>query len=165
MIGALLLLVIFAPYFIFQSEKGPGSLHAAIWLSLVVGLVVGVLAQRTRMCFVGGWRDLLLVKGAIDYVVRNGEIMATITEPDVSALEAIGGTGDTITGVGSVFAYAELEPHEAATIAARANRMAGKFAEPAPATGMLEIIRQLPVVYKQHLCQWSGVCYSEGGQQ
>ena len=108
---------------------------------------------------------LLLVKGAIDYVVRNGEIMATITEPDVPALEAIGGTGDTITGLVSAFAYAELEPHEAATIAARANRMAGKFAEPTPATGVLEIIRQLPVVYKQHLCQWSGVCYSEGGQQ
>ena len=61
MIG-LLLLVIFAPYFIFQSEKGPGSMQAALWISLVVGLGIGVLAQRTRMCFVGGWRDLLMVR-------------------------------------------------------------------------------------------------------
>jgi hypothetical protein len=61
MVG-LLLLVIFKPSFIFFSEKGPGSMHAAIWLSLLVGLVVGVLAQRTRMCFVGGWRDLILVR-------------------------------------------------------------------------------------------------------
>ena len=28
----------------------------------MVGLIIGVLAQRTRMCFVGGWRDLFLVK-------------------------------------------------------------------------------------------------------
>ena len=57
-----LLLAIFTPYFIFASETGPGALHAALWVSLVVGLFVGVLAQRTRMCFVGGWRDLLMVR-------------------------------------------------------------------------------------------------------
>lgn len=50
--------------------------------------------------------------------------MATITKPDVPALEAIGGTGDTITGLVAAFTYAELEPHQAAIIADRANRMA-----------------------------------------
>lgn len=58
----LLLLVIFKPGFIFFSQKGPGSLHAALWISLVVGLVVGFLAQRTRICFVGGWRDIIMVR-------------------------------------------------------------------------------------------------------
>lgn len=57
-----LLLAIFTPGFIFASENGPGALHAALWISLVVGLFVGVLAQRTRMCFVGGWRDLMMVR-------------------------------------------------------------------------------------------------------
>ena len=57
-----LLLAIFTPGFIFASENGPGAMHAALWISLVVGLVVGVLAQRTRMCFVGGWRDLMMVR-------------------------------------------------------------------------------------------------------
>lgn len=57
-----LLLVIFKPSFIFFSTKGPGSMHAALWISLLIGLVVGFLAQRTRMCFVGGWRDLMLVR-------------------------------------------------------------------------------------------------------
>jgi hypothetical protein len=61
MIG-LVLLAIFNPGFIFSSEKGPGSMHAALGISLGVGLVVGFLAQRTRMCFVGGWRDLMLVR-------------------------------------------------------------------------------------------------------
>ena len=61
MVG-ILLLAIFTPGFIFESENGPGALHAALWISLVVGLLVGILAQRTRMCFVGGWRDLMMVR-------------------------------------------------------------------------------------------------------
>ncbi len=102
---------------------------------------------------------LLLVKGAIDYIVRDGDIVATITEPDVPALEAIGGTGDTITGLVSAFAYAGLELHEAAIIAARANRMAGEFARVTPATKVRQIIDHFPAVFKEYLCQWSGVCY------
>jgi len=61
MLGVLLL-AIFTPGFIFASESGPGAMHAALWVSLIVGLGVGVLAQRTRMCFVGGWRDLMMVR-------------------------------------------------------------------------------------------------------
>ncbi len=108
---------------------------------------------------------LLLVKGAIDYVVDGGDIVATVAEPDVPALEAVGGTGDTITGLVSAFVYAGLELHEAAIIAARSNRMAGKFAETTPATSIQQIIGQFHAVFKEHLCQWSGVCYTDGGQQ
>ena len=61
MVG-LLLLAIFKPGFIFQSESGPGSQFVPIAVAVVVGLVVGFLAQRTRMCFAGGWRDLFLVR-------------------------------------------------------------------------------------------------------
>lgn len=107
---------------------------------------------------------LLLVKGAIDYAVRDGDIIATITEPNIPELEAIGGTGDTITGLVSAFAYAGLELHEAAITAARANRMAGKFAQPTPATRVGQIIEHFPAVFKEYLCQWSGVCYREGGK-
>ena len=49
-------------HFIFSSTSGPGSLHPALWISLAVGLGIGILAQRTRMCFAGGWRDLILIK-------------------------------------------------------------------------------------------------------
>lgn len=59
---ALLALVIAAPAFIFFSKEGPGKAHAAIWISLVVGLVVGILSQKTRLCMVGGIRDLILFK-------------------------------------------------------------------------------------------------------
>ena len=105
---------------------------------------------------------LLLVKGAVDYVVRDGEILETVDEPDVPALEAVGGTGDTITGLVSAFVYAGLELHQAAIIAAKANRMAGKFAQATPAMKVGQIIDQFPAVFKEHLCQWSGVCYTEG---
>ncbi len=65
MVG-LLLLAIFRPLFgkdlaIFASKQGPGSQHAVLWVSLVVGLVVGFLAQRTRFCTMGAVRDVLLM--------------------------------------------------------------------------------------------------------
>lgn len=101
---------------------------------------------------------LLLVKGSTDYIVQNGEIIETVTEPDVPELEAIGGTGDTITGQIAAFTGAGLEPHEAAIISARANRMAGKQALATPATKVAEIIDHLPAVFAENLCQWSGVC-------
>ena len=109
---------------------------------------------------------VLLVKGAIDYVVRDGDILDTVSEPDVPELEAIGGTGDTITGMVSAFAYAGLELHEAAMIAARANRIAGTFAQATPATKISQIVERFPDVMKEYLCTWSGVCYTsniEGG--
>jgi len=60
-IGLLALLLV-NPAFIAESETGPGSQHAAIWISLVAGLAIGVLGQRTAMCFAGGIRDFILVR-------------------------------------------------------------------------------------------------------
>jgi len=108
---------------------------------------------------------LLLVKGSTDYMVHEGDILDTISEPNVPALEAIGGTGDTVTGLVAAFSYAGLELHKAAIIAAKANRMAGKLAKATPATGVGHIISQFPAVFKEYLCQWSGVCYTGGGNK
>jgi NAD(P)H-hydrate repair Nnr-like enzyme with NAD(P)H-hydrate dehydratase domain len=105
---------------------------------------------------------LLLVKGAVDYIIRDGEVLDTVTEPDIPESEAIGGTGDTITGLVSALMYAELEPHEAAIIAAKANRMAGKYTRATPATKVRQIIEQFPAVFKEYLCQWTGICYMKG---
>ncbi len=60
----LLALAIAAPEFVHFTEagKGPGALHAALGISLVAGLVVGAIAQRTRLCMVGGVRDLILFR-------------------------------------------------------------------------------------------------------
>lgn len=105
-----------------------------------------------------GAARVLLVKGSTDYIIRDGKVLATITEPDVPMLEPIGGTGDAITGVVSALACAELELHEAAIIAARANRMAGKYAQATPAMKVCQVIRHFPSVFKDHLCQWGGMC-------
>lgn len=58
---ALLVVLVGFPSLLAFSSKGPGSMHAAIAVSLVAGLVVGALGQKTRLCMVGGVRDSLLV--------------------------------------------------------------------------------------------------------
>ncbi|MCC8163426.1 MAG: YedE-related selenium metabolism membrane protein [Lachnospiraceae bacterium] len=61
---AMLILLIAAPSFIYFTEAGggPGALHAPILISLAAGLIVGALAQVTRLCMVGGIRDFLLFR-------------------------------------------------------------------------------------------------------
>ncbi len=46
---------------LFLSEAGPGSMHASLWISLVAGLLIGFLAQRTRFCTMGSIRDVILM--------------------------------------------------------------------------------------------------------
>jgi ADP-dependent NAD(P)H-hydrate dehydratase / NAD(P)H-hydrate epimerase len=104
----------------------------------------------------------LMVKGKTDYIVYNGNILATVNEPDIPELEAIGGTGDTITGQIAAFVYAGLEPHEAMIISAKANRAAGKIAQATPATRVAKLIDVFPIVFTKNLCEWSGVCYTKG---
>ena len=45
---------------LFYSLKGPGFMHAPLIVSLIVGLSIGVLAQQSRFCTMGAFRDLLL---------------------------------------------------------------------------------------------------------
>ena len=54
---------------LFSSKEGPGSMHAPIFLSLAAGLVIGMLAQRTRFCTVGAVRDVILVR---DFFLMSG---------------------------------------------------------------------------------------------
>ena len=58
----LLILLVAAPAFIHftEPEGGPGAKHAAILISLAAGVIVGIVAQRTRLCMVGGIRDAVL---------------------------------------------------------------------------------------------------------
>lgn len=60
--GGVLLLILFKPTFINYSTSGWGFEHAAVGISLGAGLLVGALAQRTRLCFMGAWRDIFLVR-------------------------------------------------------------------------------------------------------
>ena len=71
--STILLFVLFiaVPSIFAFSTSGPGSMHAPIIASLAAGLIVGIMAQRTRMCMVGGIRDVILVK---DWTLLGGFI-------------------------------------------------------------------------------------------
>ncbi len=58
----LLILLLLKPSFVYFSVEGPGSKHAPVLISLGAGLIIGILAQRSRFCMAGGIRDLLLFK-------------------------------------------------------------------------------------------------------
>lgn len=98
---------------------------------------------------------VLLVKNPVDHIAKEGQIIAKISDPNIPTLEPIGGTGDTITGLVSALISAGYEPVKAAIIAAKANRMAGKFVNPTTATRVCDIIVQFPSVFKQYLGDWS----------
>lgn len=58
----MLIVALFIPVLLKASTTGPGSQHAPILISLAAGLIVGALAQRTRLCMAGGIRDVVLFK-------------------------------------------------------------------------------------------------------
>lgn len=93
----------------------------------------------------------LLVKGERDYVVHRGSILDVISEPSEEAMEAIGGTGDTLTGIVSALIEADFTITDASVRAALANRLAGCLARPTPATTIMEIISHIPVSLQEAL--------------
>ena len=86
----------------------------------------------------------LMVKGKKDYLADETGILETVDAPVEEAMEAIGGTGDTLTGLVSVLMDTGMDIREAAVVAMRANRLAGRFAKPTPATQIADIIRHIP---------------------
>ncbi len=86
----------------------------------------------------------LLVKGKEDCVANRQNILATINTPIDDAMEAIGGTGDTLTGIVTALIGSGMEIGDAAIAAAKINRLAGHYARPTPATQVIEIIHQIP---------------------
>jgi NAD(P)H-hydrate repair Nnr-like enzyme with NAD(P)H-hydrate dehydratase domain len=91
----------------------------------------------------------MVVKAAIDHVIVDGEVVGVIKEPLVPALEAIGGTGDTITGIVSALIFSGLEPSDAGMKAAQINRYMGELASPTPATGIAKLIEHIPEAVKK----------------
>lgn len=86
----------------------------------------------------------LLVKGRKDYLANKEGIQAIIDHPMEEAMEAIGGTGDTLTGIVAALIASGMELRQAAILAARVNRLAGSYAQPSPGTQVSEIIPYIP---------------------
>jgi hypothetical protein len=69
MLGLFVLLLIFPQIenegknnLLFYSVKGPGAMHAPLIVSAIAGLAIGFLAQRSRFCTMGAFRDLILFR-------------------------------------------------------------------------------------------------------
>ncbi|AHM57897.1 hypothetical protein EAL2_808p03930 (plasmid) [Peptoclostridium acidaminophilum DSM 3953] len=93
----------------------------------------------------------LLVKGETDYIANRDGIISIVNNPVEEVLEAIGGTGDTLTGIVSALIASGMEISSAATMAARVNRLAGCLAKPTPATQIIDIIRHIPQALEEVL--------------
>lgn len=92
----------------------------------------------------GNAAEYLLVKGSKDYIVNSEGVQDIVDRPVEESMEAIGGTGDTLTGIVAALCAAGISVKEAAGLAARTNRLAGSYARPTPATQVMEIIRYIP---------------------
>jgi len=97
----------------------------------------------------------LVVKGATDHIAQNGKVIDRVAEPNLPALEAIGGTGDTISGMVGALVHGGFDEVTAARVAIRANRMAGLYAGATPATRIWQVIEALPRVFADHLKDWA----------
>jgi NAD(P)H-hydrate repair Nnr-like enzyme with NAD(P)H-hydrate dehydratase domain len=86
----------------------------------------------------------LLVKGRKDYFADRDGVQAIIDHPMEEAMEAIGGTGDTLTGIVAALIASGMELPQAAILSARVNRLAGSYAHPSPGTQVSEIIPHIP---------------------
>jgi len=99
----------------------------------------------------------LLVKGKEDCLADASGILETVDSPMEEALEAMGGTGDTLTGLVAVFIDAGMSIRSAAVAAMRTNRLAGSLARPTPATQIGEIIGHLPAALREVLARPEGL--------
>ena len=98
----------------------------------------------TLACQGGGASRWLLVKGAEDLVCQGDAVLAAVSEPQVPALEAVGGTGDIVTGIVSGLLAHGMPMPEACTRACWTARRAGELACATPATQVAEIIPSIP---------------------
>ena len=68
---------------LYFSQKGPGTQHAFWALSLVGGLIVGALMQKSRFCSIGAFRNFILFR---DFSLLNGVIALVVFAAITNAL-------------------------------------------------------------------------------
>ena len=90
----------------------------------------------------------LAVKGETDLVADQTGILEKIDAPTIPALEAIGGTGDILTGLIAALTGLDHDIRRSCIMAARISRLAGQLADPDPGTQVADIIRQIPNAMK-----------------
>lgn len=85
----LLVMLLAVPALLKFSAEGPGSMRAPLVIALGAGLVVGAIAQKSRLCMAGGIRDAVMFKdfhllsgfGAILVTVLAGNLLLNSFHP------------------------------------------------------------------------------------
>ena len=72
----MLLFLLLNPSFIMIGERGPAAMHAPMYISLLLGLVIGVFAQKSGLCITGGIRNFCLVR---ERTLLNGVITTFVS--------------------------------------------------------------------------------------
>jgi len=98
----------------------------------------------------GGSSSTLIIKGALDYVVYRGSPVQVISDPSIPALEAIGGTGDTLTGIACALIAAGYPSPDAAHMACVLNRQAGLVMRATPAMRAADLVQALPEAFYKY---------------
>ncbi len=129
-------------------EKAP---HPFYTRGFLLGGNNDVADLAARAAAAGNSARHLLIKGATDYVIRDGVVLATVDSPCVPALEPIGGTGDVVTGLVTALLAAGFDMGAACRAAARGARLVGAAARPGPASGVAELAPFIPDVVRSML--------------
>lgn len=82
-----------------------------------------------------------VIKGKKDLIYDGQTLIGKVTAPSIPAMEAIGGTGDTVTGLISAFQY--LNVQESALKALLLNRLVGQMTGCTPRTQIGEFINNI----------------------
>lgn len=101
------------------------------------------LTMAQRAFKTGSAAHVLLIKGSTDTIVVEGALYGTLSEPNVPILEAIGGTGDTLTGLCAGLMLGGLDTPSAALEACRINRNAGLRSADKPSRQASDIIASM----------------------
>ena len=96
----------------------------------------------------------MIIKGSKDYIVENGQVVATVDAPSVASMECIGGTGDLVTGLATAFLCAGANMGCACTTAARVARLLAQHCAPNPGTQIAELIEALPEALRAARSEW-----------
>lgn len=128
----------------------PNATHPAYVEHLLFSIDASEIVTLIKKAYENGnIPRILLVKGPVDYIVEEGTVVETVAEPSIPAMEAIGGTGDSLTGILSALIYAGYDKVDACVKAAKVNRIAGELTQPDPATPISEIIAKIPIALKE----------------
>lgn len=91
----------------------------------------------------------MVVKGSKDHIVNEGNIIETVEYPKFEAMECIGGTGDTLTGIASSLIACGFKTEKAGILGCKLNRKLGELVKPRPDTQIYEIIQKIPEALKE----------------